>query len=545
MGTDLPILNLKSQTTPDDPKNHFEEYQAIFDAIPAHVALLNADGVIKAVNLAWRRFGEANGLKDPNFNVGDNYVEICQMSHGDCSEEANRVANGLKSVLSGKVQEFSMEYPCHSPTQDRWYRMTATTLTSGKKEGAVVMHVNVTEQHLSQIHALHSQRLESISTLAGGIAHDLNNLLTPIVMGSDLIEMQRLDPMEREVMELISGNARRGAEKIRQLLDYAQGSQGVAFSTVHPGAIIREIANIIHKSFPENIQFSLEGDQELNPIRGNPTHLRQALLNICLNARDAMKSGGSLILRTENCDLTEKDGLLPPDINPGAFIKIQISDSGPGIPKQIQNRIYDPFFTTKPLNEGTGLGLSTAQGIVQSHGGFIHLRTVLQRGATFTIYLPTSNPAQSAEAPSSDTQKMSRLYLTPVVQNGILIVDDNSSIRSLLQKMLAKMNHTSFSASNGAEGLSVFIENQSRIDLTITDISMPHLDGNVLIKAIKKMDPDHKIIAMSGLCSEGTLDDEARRLVDAFISKPFIQSEIEKALMEIMGRLHHQELAMG
>ena len=513
---------------------HVKERQAMFDALPAHVALLNKDGIIQAVNVAWKRFAEANGLNSSTFNIGDNYMQVCETAHGECSEEAARVAQGLRSVLQGEASAFTLEYPCHSPKEERWFRLTITAVEPGKREGAVVMHVDISQERQMHLQSLRSQRLESIGTLAGGIAHDLNNVLTPIVMGADLIESNHLDSTEREVLETISSNARRGADMIRQLLDYARGSKGLDKKTVQPMDVIQEVQSIIRESFPKNIQFTMTGETDLSLIKGNSTQLHQAILNLCLNARDAMKFGGTLNIHTENCHLREGDGILPPDISPGAFVKIQISDTGHGIPKLIQDRIYDPFYTTKPFGEGTGLGLSTTLGIVQSNGGFIHLRSRLEEGSVFSVYLPTTfRPAIMPAAPT-ENKEPETIQSAKSSRKRILVVDDESSIRTLLQKTLDKLNYESFAASTGAEAISIFVENSSNIDLTITDAMMPIMDGNDLIKTLKKINPDHKIIAISGVDSETALTTEARQLVDVFISKPFHQAQLREAIKKLL-----------
>lgn len=513
---------------------HLKERQAMFDALPAHVALLNKDGIIQAVNVAWKRFAEANGLNSSTFNIGDNYMQVCEVAHGECSEEAARVAQGLRSVLQGEANAFTLEYPCHSPKEERWFRLTITAVEAGKREGAVVMHVDVTQEHQMHLQSLRSQRLESIGTLAGGIAHDLNNVLTPIVMGADLIESSHLDSTEREVLQTISSNAKRGADMIRQLLDYARGSKGLDKKTIQPMDVIQEVQSIIRESFPKNIQFTMTGETDLSLINGNSTQLHQAILNLCLNARDAMQFGGKLNIHTENCHLREGDGILPRDISPGAFVKIQISDTGHGIPKPIQDRIYDPFYTTKPFGEGTGLGLSTTLGIVQNDGGFIHLRSRLAEGSVFSVYIPTTfRPAIKPAAPT-ENKEPETIQSAENPRKRILVVDDESSIRSLLQKTLEKLNYESLAASTGAEAISIFVENSSKIDLTITDAMMPIMDGNDLIKTLKKIDPNHKIIAISGVDSETALTAEARHLVDEFISKPFHQAQLKEAIKKLL-----------
>jgi two-component system, cell cycle sensor histidine kinase and response regulator CckA len=515
-------------------KIHVKERQTMFDALPAHVALLNKDGIIQAVNVAWKRFAEANGLNSSTFNIGDNYMQVCETAHGECSEEAARVAQGLRSVLQGEVSAFTLEYPCHSPKEERWFRLTITAVEAGKREGAVVMHVDISQERQMHLQSLRSQRLESIGTLAAGIAHDLNNVLTPIVMGADLIESNHLDSTEREVLETISSNARRGADMIRQLLDYARGAKGLDKKTIQPMDVIQEVQSIIRESFPKNIQFTMTGETDLSLIKGNSTQLHQAILNLCLNARDAMKFGGTLNIHTENCHLREGDGILPPDISPGAFVKIQISDTGHGIPKLIQDRIYDPFYTTKPFGEGTGLGLSTTLGIVQSNSGFIHLRSRLEEGSVFSVYLPTTfRPAIMSAAPT-ENKELETIQSSKSSRKRILVVDDESSIRTLLQKTLDKLNYESLAASTGAEAISIFVENSSNIDLTITDAMMPIMDGNDLIKTFKKINPDHKIIAISGVDSETALTEEARQLVDVFISKPFHQAQLKEAIKKLL-----------
>lgn len=373
---------------------------------------------------------------------------------------------------------------------------------------------DITEHKKLQEQILRNQRLESIGTLAGGIAHDLNNVLAPILMSIQMLRKQHKDSVSERVLSILEASAKRGAEVVRQVLTFARGVEG-EHKLLQPGNLILEVENFVRETFPKTIRLQTSKPDDLKAIKGNATQLYQVLLNLCVNARDAMPSGGTLNLEANNIVLDENYVHFHADARPGPYIQVSVSDTGMGIPKKLTNKIFDPFFTTKETGKGTGLGLSTALGIVKSHGGFITVYSEVGKGTRFSVYFPAAEPRQAVQLESKKEQ-------LPLGHGELLlVVDDEAFIREMTKAALEAHGYNVLLAENGFEALSKFRQHQRDIRLVITDIAMPEMDGHAAIREIRKISPAMKIIGISGLAGAEDLKKTAAPDTQAFLTKPF------------------------
>ncbi|MDB6117956.1 MAG: sensory box protein [Verrucomicrobiaceae bacterium] len=748
---------------------------AILNALPAHIALVDPQSVILAVNESWRRFATTNSLKTLGFCVGENYVETCENAVGDRAQEALAVAEGLRGVLSGSRSHFAIEYPCHSPTEERWFRLMVTPVRPDEQAGAVVMHVDITERKKSEatvhnseerfrqlaqsIHevfwvtsttkhemlyispayeriwgrsceslylspqtwldAIHpddrakvveasqakqaqgtydeeyriirpdgsvrwindrafpvhdasgnvyrvagvaqdiserklagdrlaeqaslldkardailvrnlehgitywnksaerlygwtpeeavgcqasdllyqdatayhaatdavikngewqgelqqvtksgsivliearwtlvrddqgqpksilsintditekkklerqflrAQRMESIGTLAGGIAHDLNNVLAPIMMSIDLLKLTSTDKRAQAVLSTIEGSARRGADMVQQILSFARGVEGQRV-TIDARQVIREIQHLVQDTFPKNIRFNADLPEKLPTFQGDHTQLHQVLLNLCVNARDAMPMGGELMVSARHIEVDDHYAAMNPGAAPRLYVLIKVLDSGTGMPREVIDKIFDPFFTTKDLGKGTGLGLSTVLAIVKSHGGFLNVYSEPGKGTTFSIYLPANLEAGGhGEAVPEGRCPRGNDEL-------VLIVDDEAAVRTIAQQTLENYGYRVLVAADGAEAISLYSRHHDEIAAVLTDMMMPVMDGPATIQVIQQLNPKVKIIAASGLASEGGAARATAMGVKHVLLKPYTAQAILTILQEVL-----------
>ncbi|HWA10942.1 MAG TPA: response regulator [Opitutaceae bacterium] len=392
-------------------------------------------------------------------------------------------------------------------------RVTVIRDAAGQPTSHLSICTDVTAKKQLEEQFLRAQRMESIGMLAAGIAHDLNNVLAPILMGAPILRDHVSDPGDIKMLTALEKSAERGAGLVRQILGFAHGVSGVA-QVVQVKHILRDLSSVIRETFPKTIRFEEQLTPDLWTIRANPTHIHQILLNLCVNARDAMPQGGSLRLKAENCVLDELAALAIEGARPGAWLVLQVEDTGSGIPPSVLAHIWEPFFTTKEAGKGTGLGLSTVRGIVESHNGFITLKTEAGRGTTFRVYLPATEG--SAEGPSSAHPFASR-------GNGelILIVDDEPNVRDITAAILARHGYRVLVAGDGTEAVAMFAPRSSEIQLVITDVNMPYLDGAAVANVVRRINPDVKILAISGMDSGRDSPSRSRAFANAFLLKPF------------------------
>jgi CheY-like chemotaxis protein len=375
---------------------------------------------------------------------------------------------------------------------------------------------------------LRAQRLESIGTLASGVAHDLNNILAPIMMGAAVLRRSEMAADDEAILSTIETCAQRGADVVKQVLAFARGVEGERVS-LNPPHLIEEIVDIAKQTFPKSIRIAGSYPEDLWPVEGDPTQLHQVLLNLSVNARDAMPVGGTLTLSAENFPVDENYAIMTPGAKPGPHVRFEVTDTGMGIPPQNIDKIFDPFFSTKDLGHGTGLGLSSAIGIVKSHGGFIGVYSEIGRGSTFKVYLP-------ARAGERETSKASGAIVLPRARGELLLlVDDEKAILQVARALLEGHGYRVLTAEDATEALAIFALRKDEIKLVLTDLAMPLLDGIALIRTLQRMKPDVRIIASTG---RGSQEQHAHELsglkVRSCLTKPYNKNELLKALHDAL-----------
>ena len=398
----------------------------------------------------------------------------------------------------------------------------------GKPRSIFVVSTDITEKKRLESQFLRAQRMESIGTLAGGIAHDLNNMLQPIMMSLQMLKVEFPDNKSHDLLDILETSARRAADLVGQVLSFARGMEGER-AILQVRHIISEIGRILQETFPKSVQIQTDVPKDLWTISGEPTQIHQVLMNLCVNARDAMPSGGTLRITTENLFIDENYAHMNIDAKVGPHIVITVSDTGAGIPPGLIDRIFEPFFTTKEPGKGTGLGLSTAFGIVKSHGGFIHVYSDVGKGTRFKVYLPASETNEtkvfgdrkSNELPTGHGELM-------------LVIDDEAAIRDISKATLEKYGYRVITANDGAEGVAFYVQNKAEIKAVIVDMTMPIMDGNATIKALRKINPSLKIVAVSGLKMDEENVQAARVNANAFLSKPYTAETLLKTLYELL-----------
>lgn len=384
---------------------------------------------------------------------------------------------------------------------------------------------DITDRKNAERQAARTQRLESIGTLAGGIAHDLNNALTPILMTIEMLKDQY--PADTDVLDTVEHSANHASQMVRHLLSFAKGTEGRRV-VVHPRQLIDEMEKILKGTFPKNIQIEVRAPSQLPDVSGDSTQLHQVLLNLCVNARDAMPEGGALTLEA---DVAEVDSASIPEADadgqrPGLnrYVVLRVTDTGSGIPPQVLERIFDPFFTTKGPETGTGLGLFTAAGIVKGHGGFFRVDSRPSQGSSFSVYLPAQELAKDARVDA----KPSPEFLGS--GEAILYVDDEPNVRHAAEIILKRLNFTPLLAQDGMEGLAQALEHRESVRAVITDVHMPHMDGLAFVRALRRALPGTPVVVASGRLDATTATELKKLGATITLDKPFTQAMLAEAL---------------
>ncbi|HEU4711749.1 MAG TPA: PAS domain S-box protein [Pyrinomonadaceae bacterium] len=408
--------------------------------------------------------------------------------------------------------------------ESRW---TLVRDEKGAPKSILVINTDVTENKRMEAQFLRAQRMESIGTLAGGIAHDLNNVLSPILMAIDMLQLKTTDEASKKWLDVLRTNAERGGNMVRQVLSFARGVEGERVA-LQPKHLIKEIVKILRETLPKSIEISFHLPTDLWIISADATQMHQVLMNLCVNARDAMPEGGSITIKAENAFVDENYARMHIEAKPGRFVMISVADTGPGMSLEIQSRIFEPFFTTKEMTKGTGLGLSTALTIVKSHGGFINVYSELHKGSQFTIYLPALDMPGSVEAAALQSD-------LPVGHGElILVVDDEESIREITRGTLEAFGYRVLTASDGTEALALYADKKNEIAVVLTDMVMPFMDGQATIRALQRMSPQVRIIAASGLGAGQKAGEGALEGVAVFLNKPYTAEKLLKTLAQVL-----------
>lgn len=456
------------------------------------------------------------------------YAEFEARIHPD---DRAALTAAVTAALTNRT-EFQHEYRLVRPDGGiRWIsgRGRGTYGPDGQPVRMTGIVADISERKQLEDQFIRAQRMENLGLLAAGIAHDLNNILTPIMMIAPLFRTRLTSETDQRLLATMEQSVQRGAGLVKQVLSFARGS-GATLATMQVKHIAREISAMVRETFPHNIRHEADIGTDLHPVLANPSQLHQVILNLCVNARDAMPEGGTLTLRVANCSLDDDAAAAIREGRPGEFVLIEVADTGTGIPPEIVERIWDPFFTTKGEGKGTGLGLSTVRGIVSRHRGFIGLESAAGRGTTFRVYLPVDAAAAPPPNPAS------RPPHAPAMRAGhaetVLFVEDEADIRTFVQATLIQAGYRLLLAPDATSAQALFATHVAEIGLVITDHDLPDMPGPRLVAALRGLRPD-----LPALICSGTSNRERVNLLDTeFLLKPFESSQLLAAIQRLLRR---------
>ncbi len=439
-------------------------------------------------------------------------TDIAQLLFPDGRKELDEIRS--KFDETGTWSSEAVRLTRDKRTIDVKARWTLVRGEHGEPDYILVVHTDISDQKRAEKHLLRAQRMESIGTLAGGIAHDLNNILSPILMAVEMMQLEDEEGKFARWTAMVRENTGRGSDLVKQVLTFARGMDGERVS-VQVRHIVKDLVKVLSETLPKNIHVKFNIEPDLWPISADPTQIHQVLMNVCINARDAMPNGGTIRIEAKNFEIDAHYARLNPDAEPGNYILITIGDTGIGMNSDVLARIFDPFYTTKEVGKGTGLGLSTTHSIVKSHGGFISVYSEPRKGTQFSIYLPsieTRSEVDRRDGLSKYSQGHGEL---------VLVVDDEDNIREITKATLEKFGYRVLTATDGADALGIYAQHKDDIDIVLTDMAMPLLDGAGMIRAMRRVNPGMKIVAMSGILNaEQTAELESLNVTSHLI-KPF------------------------
>ena len=523
----------RSKLLSDQREKDLQQFwESTLDSLTTHIAVLDEKADVIAVNSAWRRFGDENGLELPDYGIGSNYLEIADNAFGESSEGAAETGSGIRKLLKGEKEFFHLEYPCHSPEKQRWFYLRATQFRSHHGERVVLAHENITQLKLaeldrekaldnlqkSQQQLIDQERQQALTTMASGIAHDFNNALSPIQGFADLLlensESRNDEETLIQYLKRIRTSANTASETVRRMRKFYRPREENPFVTVDLNKVIKEAVAVTRPRWEKEAQASgrhIEISTQLDAtcsISGNEGELHEMLTNLIFNAVDAMPEGGVINIKTY-----DKDG----------YVFLEFGDTGEGMSEETKTKCFDPFYTTKGA-KGSGLGLATLQGTVERHGGDVEIKSTEGEGTSFRIYLPVIEKETSTaeqEKVAVETRKLN-----------ILVIEDEESQHEWLSTVLDAEGHNVDGAFDGSEGLRKF--NSNRYDLIITDRAMPEMNGVQLAANIKKTDPAKPIIMLTGFGDMMDAADEKPDHVDLVVSKPISREKLQNAIAQVI-----------
>jgi two-component system cell cycle sensor histidine kinase/response regulator CckA len=499
-------------------RHQVEEQSQMLNQVSDAVSIVDAAGLITfwnrgAENLFGWTADEAIGKNEEDLlfcGVGKIPARVIHETHenGTWSGEITKTTRGGISLVVD-------------------HRRTILKDESGHVKGYLCIDIDLTHRKKQDRQSLRSQRLESIGTLAGGVAHDLNNVLTPIMMGAKLLASNRSPENRQSLLDTLVASAQRGAGLIRQLLAFAGGIQGERQSIVIK-QLVNETRGLLEHTLPKSIRIETRVSDRCPLVMGDPTELAQILMNLCINARDAMVNGGDMVIQADAIRFSSNSTLPHPDAKPGLYLVLRVSDTGSGMTTEVLDRIFDPFFTTKETGKGTGLGLATVQGIVKSHQGFVLVYSELNAGSTFSVYLPAVpfSDAKTPEKPENSIQ--------PGNGQLILLIDDETEILQVIKPLLESNGYRVLAAPDGLAGLALMAQHRGDVSVILLDMMMPGMDGFETLAKLREIDPVARVIACSGL---RTSQREAKAIAAGawgFLAKPYTDAQLLESLTRVI-----------
>jgi two-component system cell cycle sensor histidine kinase/response regulator CckA len=518
-----------------DPERAAEvRFMRFFDHTPMAIATVDRGGSVVRANARYAKLaqnlnldGTANKSIFRAINARDRHLLIAAI---------NQAAEGQADIQPVEVML--------EGAKERWVQFFVTPVEEDERdaEAAIVYMLETTERRALENQINQSQKMEMVGQLAGGIAHDFNNVLSAIMMANDFLlnAHKPTDPSFQDIMQ-IKQNATRAATLVRQLLAFSR-RQTLRPQVLDLGDALSDLTMLLRRLIGEKVKLDLVHARDLWPVKVDVSQFEQVIVNLAVNARDAMPDGGKLTVRTANVTAEETARLAHKGMPAADYVRIEVADTGTGIPAEIRDKIFEPFFSTKEVGKGTGLGLSTVYGIVKQTGGFIYVDSEPGQGTSFLIFLPRhrAEPEAQAEAPavggvakeSAAAEAKPRADLTG--QGTILLVEDEEGLRSLNARGLRSRGYSVIEASNGVEALEALEEQGGAIDLVVSDVVMPEMDGPTLLKTMRERNPDIKIIFVSGYAEDAFEKSLPENQQFAFLPKPFTLSQLVAAAKETM-----------
>ena len=497
---------------------------ALFRDAPMGVAFADATGVISDANAALTKFFGVSGAL-----AGHNVSELVGGTDGaQILSLIARAANGETGLHAVELRGAKSVRG-----EDRMAELFASPMPAadGGSGRAILYLVDVTEQKMLETKFAQSQKMQAVGQLAGGVAHDFNNLLTVIIGNCEFLLMrhQAADPSFKEINE-VHQNALRAAALVSQLLAFSR-KQTMQPKVLALGEVVSELAQMLRRLVGEGVTLNVEREPDLWQVHADEAQLGNAIINLVVNARDAMPSGGTVTIKTCNDTISQSSALGTAIMPAGDYVRIEVSDTGTGMSKEIQSKIFDPFFTTKPVGQGTGLGLATVYGIVKQTGGFITVDSEIGQGTRFNIYLPRLKADAIAAQP---VEVMPAVARDVTGQDTILLVEDEEAVRSFAARALRMRGYNVLEAGGGEEALAIVKSSQHKIDLIITDVVMPNMDGPTMVRHVKTLNPDLPVIFMSGYAEEAFRKNDQSSDDIHFLPKPFGLKQLAAKVKEVL-----------
>jgi two-component system, cell cycle sensor histidine kinase and response regulator CckA len=490
----------------------------LFRDAPMGVAFADAQGLISDANAALAKFFGASAPL-----AGKNFGELVEAA--DRAQVMALIAKAAAGEMGLNAIELRGLKAANG--EERMAELLASPM-AGK---AILYLVDVSEQKALETKFAQSQKMQAVGQLAGGVAHDFNNLLTVIIGNCEFLLMrhQAGDPSFKEINE-VHQNALRAAALVSQLLAFSR-KQTMQPKVLALGEVIGELAQMLRRLVGEGITLNVERDPDLWSVHADEAQLGNAIINLVVNARDAMPSGGTVTIRTANETVSHASALGTAIMPAGDYVRIEVADTGTGMSKEVQSKIFDPFFTTKPVGQGTGLGLATVYGIVKQSGGFITVDSELGQGTSFRIYLPRRKVDASDAAPVEAAPAVTR---DVTGQDTILLVEDEEAVRSFAARALRMRGYNVLEASGGEEALEIVRSDDAKIDLIITDVVMPNMDGPTMVRHVKQLKPNLAVIFMSGYAEEAFRRNDQNSEDIHFLPKPFGLKQLAAKVKEVL-----------
>ncbi len=499
----------------------------VFQSAPFGIATADADGRIVTANAAFMRMFAVEGRGVPA-------TVAALVSDGE--EQAGReLAKALERAVSGRTGAAPIEV-FFGPQRELARRIYVSALNAGPRgrEGAVLYAIDATEQKALELKFAQSHQMEAVGKLAGGVAHDFNNVLTAIIGFSDLLLQthRQTDPSYRDIMN-IKSSANRAAGLVRQLLAFSR-RQTLQAEVMELGEVLTDLSALLNRAMGEKIELKILSGRDLWYVKADKTQFEQVIINLAVNARDAMPDGGCLTIRTRNVSERESMKHAGFGVAAGEYVLIEVEDAGVGMTEEVMAKIFEPFFSTKEVGKGTGLGLSTAYGIVKQTGGYIFADSEVGKGTTFRVYLPRHIVEHEDEiAQPREKKKEATRDLTGTGR--VLLVEDEDVVRNFAARALARQGYEVLEAGTGVEALEVMEREKGKVDIVVSDVIMPEMDGPTLLKELRKTNPGLKFIFVSGYPDDAfkkSLDDNEAY---SFLPKPFTLSQLAAKVKEQLG----------